>query len=378
MYFTAKDVIDLDAERLRAFVDLRIQENQQLDYKEAIYGSKSEDAAHRDFIQDVTGFANAEGGTLFIGIREPAKASASTDPLIGIQDGDSVAVKLERICAASIDPRIPGLLVRSVGLSNGRQVVVAHVPPSVSRPHMVVFQKTRSFYKRHSESTQPMTAHEIRESVLASATAGQQARAYMRDREQDHADYHLQGRPSFLIQVMPLIQPDVFWDTQDVNLHHIVQGRGRNQHGTQELSTNFSPRLTIEGFQAFDNREAPSWMIEVHRNGYMDFVLILDHNDSYTVYSSEGDIFGAFCAFCDNVLDFTKANMPYVVRSKIVHAAQVRFMGAGTYKKVYQPTGRKELVWPEQVRSPGESFLELVPEWTRCLHNAFGAKYEPA
>ncbi len=149
MHFSREDFQQLDETRLRQFLEAQIPEGLYLDYKED-YSSKNEKRAKREFLKDVTAFANAHGGVIFIGVKEPKSGRSINELLTGIEEGDQLAHNLERLASSCIEPRIPGLQIRSLSCSNGKFCIGIHIPPSLSRPHMVQHEDHRSFYIRHS------------------------------------------------------------------------------------------------------------------------------------------------------------------------------------------------------------------------------------
>ena len=181
MLLTTQQAMALTEDSLRAFLSLSSPEGLYLDYKEDLSGT-SEKKTKREFLKDVSAFANAAGGHLFLGVKEPSKGLSVESQLVGLHNGDAVAEKLERLASSSIYPRIPGLRIVRILLGNGRSCVVVHIPPSLSRPHMVNYEGDHSFYVRNSESSFLMTTHEIRDAVLTSASAEARARLFVERR----------------------------------------------------------------------------------------------------------------------------------------------------------------------------------------------------
>src|SRR6266513_466778 len=144
MFFTADQVRNLTQKQLVEFLDRRVSESTGVvDYKVDLSRGSGLDRANTELLKDVSAFANAEGGHLFIGIKEPTRDNDGAAFLVGIDSGEQVATQIEQRCAACIDPRIPGLLARAIPLENGKSAVVVHVPTSPSRPHMVIYEATK-------------------------------------------------------------------------------------------------------------------------------------------------------------------------------------------------------------------------------------------
>lgn len=110
MHLTVQQVMTLTEESLRTFLALSLPEGLYLDYKESLSGT-SEKEVKREFLKDVTAFANAAGGHLILGAKEPEEGLSVDSRLIGLDDGDAVAQDFERLASSSIDPRIPGLRI---------------------------------------------------------------------------------------------------------------------------------------------------------------------------------------------------------------------------------------------------------------------------
>ncbi len=93
MYFTSTEIHILDEAQLRSFLEKRIPEGHHLDYKKEL--GRGIDAK-REFLKDITAFANANGGDIIIGADEPNEKLKVEHQLHGVDNGDSLAQDLER------------------------------------------------------------------------------------------------------------------------------------------------------------------------------------------------------------------------------------------------------------------------------------------
>ncbi|MCB2146241.1 MAG: ATP-binding protein [Deltaproteobacteria bacterium] len=168
MYLTRREVISLDRAGLIELLSRRIPEGHHIDYKQALSGS-SRPKQFTEFLKDTTAFANANGGHIIIGVKEPDGSTDPGDLMVGLEDGAELSHDLERLASGGpIDPRISGLIIQPVHINDNRWVIVVHIPPSMAKPHMVVYDKRTYLPQRHSESVQPMTSYDIRQAVLTS------------------------------------------------------------------------------------------------------------------------------------------------------------------------------------------------------------------
>lgn len=378
MHLSTAKVKDMTEATLRDFLELQIPEGHHLDYKAQLPGSWEK--AAREFLKDVTAFSNANGGDLIIGANEPIQGGAVDDQLACMEDGESLATSLEQLTASAIEPRIPGLMIKPVALENGGHVIVVHVPPSVSRPHMVVYQKHRTFYIRHTESSVPMSTHEVRESVLASATAEARVREHLERYERDLREYDLAntGAPTFLLQAMPLIPSESPLEVLD---HHFMdavrQGAAGRFHGRKFLESNVALRPTIDGIRGAEGHNDPEWTTEFHRTGYLSACVRVPcppEPSGCKIPAVYCDLFSAFTQLCSVVLEQTDTDLPYVIRCKLLHAKETRLIIHGKWPEPSDPYTKDEIVWPDQVRQVGEGFDAIAEDLCGLLFNAYGRK----
>ncbi len=379
MYLTSGEIEQFDESKLGTFVQNRISEGLYLDYKENLTrGSDRE--AKVEFLKDITAFANAHGGDILIGIREPSEGIDAHQQIVGIENGEQIAHDLERVASSSVDPRIPGLRIISVQLASGRWCVIVHIPPSLSRPHMVNYQGHRSFYIRHSESSHPMTSHEIRESVVLSLSAEARVKLYLETAEREDRAYYLKGNPSFIIQAMPLISLEQPWDIYTPEFEQIVRGNSRkNKHGEQySLSTEIAPQITINGIIGMNERLNPVFRTEVHRNGYVSAIYrnlqtqTVDTLERPVVHSTLCKLFNAFSDFISELWEATATELPYLFGCKYVGAQGTVLWTETRSQKFTQPYERDEIVWPIHYRQPNQDPTLIMNSICVELFNAFG------
>lgn len=383
MFFTADQIRTLTEEKLVAFLDRRVSESTGvIDYKLELSGSKPE-RANTELLKDVSAFANAEGGHLLIGMNEPTEENDGAAFLVGIEAGEQVATQIEQRCAECIDPRIPGLLVRAMSLTNGKSAVIVHVPPSPSRPHMVIYEgtKTRTFFIRHSETAQPMKSSEVRQAVLSAAAGNQNAIEYAARQEERYKE-SLNGRCAFLVHATPLVPVEVLWNVTGDEWRQVIDGIHRqNKRDHINLYGNYR-RPSIEGIVAINKEEDPDKIYEVHRTGYIGATLIVspwvnqtNHKGPY-FWGSHSQFFSAFAELCEEALQTARSDRPYLLQATITNAATAVLEDEKHgFGNVSKPLQRNELRFPHLRRDSGQSFLEAVKPWTPIFYNAFGINF---
>jgi hypothetical protein len=378
MFLSTAQVIGMTEASLRDFLSLAIKELYYLDYKVALSG-KTEKEEKREFLKDVSAFANAAGGDMIIGVLQPKDGLSVNDQLVGIENGDEVAGSLERLAAASLDPRVSGLLVVPVDLTTGRSCIVVHVPPSMSRPHMVSQDGHRSFYIRHTESSVPMSTHEIRESVLSAASAEAKARNFSRDRLDEVRRRFGTNHPVFFLQAIPLIAPATQWNVLAPEFHELVNGHDRNAKYSRFPLSLFDVRPTIDGLRGRDDKVAPSTEVEVHRSGYVSAIQCEREIDEFRnfkgffVHRTYCNLFKAFTDILKQVWQITATDVPYLINCACLNAGGVRLVTEplGSVSDAFE---KEVLVWPEHPRATGEDPTPIADALCLEMFNAFGLR----
>lgn len=164
---------------LQTLVANEVLENKSLEYKQALAGNS--DADKKEFLADVSAFANSGGGDLIFGIEENAGIPTNVCGLTGI-DVDAEKLRLENIINSGVRPRIPGISITDVSLSSGATVIIIRIPRSWASPHMVTFKNHAKFYSRHSSGKYQLDVDELKAAFLLSETLSERIRNFRIDR----------------------------------------------------------------------------------------------------------------------------------------------------------------------------------------------------
>ena len=119
---------DIDEKDLQDLLDAGVPEGLKFDYKREVYGGS--DADKKEFLKDISSFANSDGGHLVLGMDEDGGVPSAINGLPGI-DIDSEILRMENLIRSSLEPRVVGIRIKGVALSNGESAVVARVPKTL-------------------------------------------------------------------------------------------------------------------------------------------------------------------------------------------------------------------------------------------------------
>lgn len=142
-----------------------VAESRTLEYKRDLPNPNDKDSK-REFLADVTSFANSQGGDLLYGIDAP-KGIPTAIAELSVDDPDAELRRWEDIIQSGVEPRIPGLHFRWIASAEDRGVMLIRVPPSPVGPHRIIFSNWSRFFSRRSNAKYEMDTHELREAFVA-------------------------------------------------------------------------------------------------------------------------------------------------------------------------------------------------------------------
>ena len=127
----------IDEAALIRLIENQVSEDRDLDFKRDLPGGKDEDT--REFLADVTAFANAQGGHILFGMGE-ANGVAADLPGVAVDDPDAAILRLEGKLQTGVEPRVIGVRAHWVPLGNSRGALILRIPGSLSAPHRVIYR----------------------------------------------------------------------------------------------------------------------------------------------------------------------------------------------------------------------------------------------
>jgi hypothetical protein len=178
-----EDIAKEDIERLVADGE---RENRTIEYKQALPGGSDNDK--KEFLADVSSFANASGGDLFYGIEDdrdgegrPTGVPKEAAGIPGI-NADQTVARLESMIRDGVEPRIPGLRIKAIEGFRDGPVIVVRIPQSWAAPHMITFRPSPRFYSRTSTGKIPLGVPEIRAAFIQSEAVPERIRRFREER----------------------------------------------------------------------------------------------------------------------------------------------------------------------------------------------------
>ncbi len=175
-----KPLAEIDESDLQTLVDNQVPEGKTIEYKSILPGNA--DVDKKEFLADVSSFANAAGGDLLFGIEEQAGIPTT---LTGIQlaDVDTQKLRLESILRDGIDPKLSRVDIHPVALASkpSHYILILRVQKSWL-VHRVVFKDHGHFYSRHSAGKYRLDVDELRTAFELLGTMAERIRDFRAER----------------------------------------------------------------------------------------------------------------------------------------------------------------------------------------------------
>ncbi len=209
-----KDFDAIDAADIAALVENGENESKTLEYKGKLPGGT--DLEKKEFLADVSSFANASGGDIVYGIKAAVDdngkntgAPESVQPLVGV-NADEAKLRLEQTIRSGIDPRVRFQMKEvPVGAKDAQRfVIVLRIPRSLASPHMVTYKGSSRFYSRNSAGKWQLDVHEIRSAFLATELQAERIKRFRQDRlgkiVADETPVVLSSRRRMVLHLIPI------------------------------------------------------------------------------------------------------------------------------------------------------------------------------
>jgi predicted HTH transcriptional regulator len=221
MYLFGKPLDSITEDDIKSLIHNSVRERRSLEYKEALPDNSDNDK--REFLADVSSFANASGGDLVYGIKEKRDSAGNTtgepERIVSLNaNPDAETLRLHELAQTGIEPRIPGLRIKAVSLGAGGFVLIVGVPKSWAGLHMVTFKNLSRFYSRNSSGKYQLDVQEIRAGFVAAETGRQKLASLRIERVTkivaNEGPVSLAEGPKAILHLLPMsvLDQTITWD----------------------------------------------------------------------------------------------------------------------------------------------------------------------
>jgi hypothetical protein len=203
-----KNIDQINEQDLQNLINDSVTEWKTFDYKAILPGNSDKDK--REFLADVSSFANATGGDIIFGI-ECDNSTGIPKSLDGISatNFDQEILRLESSIRDGIEPRINAIELKRVPLSSSKSSLIVRIPKSWNSPHRVTYKGHDKFYGRSTNGKYPLDVHELRNLFNLSSALAEKIRDFRIDRVMkvlaEETPAPLLNNAKILLHVLPVI-----------------------------------------------------------------------------------------------------------------------------------------------------------------------------
>jgi hypothetical protein len=357
-----------------------VKEGRTLEYKQQLPGNADKD--RKEFLADVSSFANAAGGDLVYGVIEKRDAGNTTgipESILGLRiKADLETRRLDSMIQAGIAPRIAGIRIQVVdGFTDG-PVLVLRIPKSYAAPHMVSFQEHFKFYSRNNGGKYALDVVELRAAFALSESQPERVRRFRDERlariVAGETPLHLKEAPKVVLHILPV---SALTSGSYIDIHRLHDDYKGLRLPCFTPGAPFQFRYNLDGLLSWDSqseREPHFAYAQAFRNGAVEYV------DTWTL---GGDLQGVLPAnrieesLIRGLRDYLRIMSGLDILPPLVVMASL--LGVRGYRIVQNkplatcpPIDRDDLLLPDVM------IEEMGDEADRLLRPAFDALWQAA
>lgn len=275
MYMINKDIDQITEQDLQELVDNEIIEIKTLEYKAELPGNADSDK--KEFLADVSSFANASAGDIIYGITSDNTCKPLAVEGIAINNVDAEIRRLDQIIQSGIEPRISYEPIHHIELGNSKYVLIIRIPRSWRKPHRISFKEDHKFWSRSTSSKYRLDVGELRNIFNLSETLGERIRRFREDRISsiiaDETFIPLGENPKVVLHLIPLISFE-FGQRYDISIVDKNPGKfnaigfNTGNIGYEKLGGKYN----LDGFQKYFYDNEGGTYAQLFGNGIIESV----------------------------------------------------------------------------------------------------------
>ena len=257
----------LELKDLESLIQNSVSEGKFIEYKLSLPGNSDKDK--KEFLADVSSFANTLGGDLIFGIKEE-KGVAKKIEGISISDVDAEIRKYDNLIRDGIEPRIQ-VAIRPIPVNENKTILIMRINNSWTGPHRVKFQGHDKFYARNSAGKYALDTIELRTAFNLSSTLIDKIRNFKTERISaliaDDTPIPFYEGGKIILHLIPL---DAFSPNFRINFRSIADISILLK---PIYSSGWNNRINLEGILTYSGGENSSHSyVQLYRNGIIEAV----------------------------------------------------------------------------------------------------------
>ena len=368
---------------LQQLIENKVPEGKTIEYKAELRIEK--DSEKKEFLYDVSSFANSIGGDLIFGIAEGSEKGIPNFISGFSCKTDETIIKVESILRSSINPRILGIQIKTLALESGNILLLLRIPNSLNAPHQVTYQGVDRFYCRSNNGKYPFDVFELRNAFMQSSFITDKIRQFVNNRISKiisgHTPVNLEAHPKIVLHIVPI---------QAIEGNRL--GISNTEIKSAKLfplgSSGYSSRFNLEGvvnFSRLPNEKQAYAYIQIYRTGIIESVnadLLRPYQGKKVIAVDKSfSVEAKIISFVTESIEFLKkmnVSLPIYIFLTLIDVKGYGLGSSRLRQLIYEDQrdggiDREILAIPEiEVREYPDHIDYLVREWFENIWNACG------
>ncbi len=258
-----KKIENINIDDMQSLVENSVCENKNLDYKRELHIDTDSDK--KEFLADISSFANSNGGDIIFGIEEDDIEKIPTK-IVGIpyENDDILIRKLEDFIRQSIQPTILNIEYKVIELADNKCILIIRIPQSLIAPHRVEYKGHNKFFTRNNKGKYQMDVNELRLSFNSGLNLEKRIEDFKMNRYYEILSnkYNklINDLPIFVMHYIPL---SALNDISHLSINDIKQAMTKTS--SMALGYGYSKRITLDGV-AIDYKENERSSFAIYKN----------------------------------------------------------------------------------------------------------------
>ncbi len=177
--YLSQNVQEITIAHIETLITNRVSEGRLIDFKGE--WSVKDNEEKKEFLHDLTSFANTMGGHIIFGIREEQKIAKEIVGIGSSVDAEKAIGVMEDLALNSVSPRHASIKYKHIAGPNGG-VIVGYIPSSWGKPHLVTFGGYWRAFARRETGKYPLSVEQFKGMVQDSGEVSERIKRFRLER----------------------------------------------------------------------------------------------------------------------------------------------------------------------------------------------------
>lgn len=373
-----KEFQDISLHDIENIFETSERETRTLEFKREL--KLTPDKERKEFLADITSFANSSGGDIFFGVDEEKGVVG-----MEVENIDDFLLQIQSVIRDNTDPT-PVYQINGIKTNDGRLVIFLRISKSFAPPVQITFKGSGKYFGRDESGKFHLKASDLRRVVLASGDIKKRINDFLTERTvqilSSETPVLLRTGPKIIFHLISLPS---FSDNREHLLTSTTLKRielsplGNSKKGGYEWRVNFDGVVSYPGVGGLEKES----YVQINKNGSIEGVHSLrDYkNDNFSIFPSTWfvkELYLFVGSVFHSAIHEIGYEYPLIMKLGIFGIKGFKF-ATGSYRKDFLSDvqlRKNDLIFNEiHLNQIPESIPKILKYWFDPLWHAFGHEY---